>query len=491
MTTQSEKAARFLELHRPGNPLLLPNPWDEGSARVLASLGFQALATTSSGFAATLGRLDGSVSRGVALAHAATIVASAELPVSADLENGYADEPAGVARTVVLAVEAGLAGCSVEDFTGREDEPIYDSGLAAERVAAAVEAAHAGPVHLVLTARAENYLHGRPDLADTIARLQAYQAAGADVLYAPGLKSLADIRQVVMSVDRPVNVVAGAGVPPVSELAEAGVSRVSVGGAFAFAALGALVDAATELRDKGTYGYLAGAAVGRDAIQRAVLRRPHYAPVAGPFFDGVERSRLSDLLDDLGPDAPTLLPPWTTRDIAAHLVLRERDALAGPGLVLPGAWSRLAERRSKELARQDFTRLVATLRSGPPPGFFRIGWVRRLPSLNEFFVHHEDVRRANGLGPRANDRAMDEALWRNVTRGPWYLARRLRGAGLELHWAGTAQAVRARRGNPTARVTGPPGELLLYLFGRKDAAHVEVSGPAAAVEAVRRAQFGL
>src|SRR5690242_14514331 len=171
MTTQSEKAARFLELHRPGNPLLLPNPWDQGSARVLASLGFQALATTSSGFAATLGRLDGSVSRGEALAHAATIVAATGLPVSAD----------------------------------REDEPIYDSGLAAERVAAAVEAAHAGPVRLVLTARAENYLHGRPDLADTIARLQAYQAAGADVLYAPGLKSLADIRQVVTSVDRPVN----------------------------------------------------------------------------------------------------------------------------------------------------------------------------------------------------------------------------------------------------------------------------------------------
>jgi 2-methylisocitrate lyase-like PEP mutase family enzyme len=281
MTTQSEKAARFLELHRPGNPLLLPNPWDQGSARLLASLGFQALATTSSGFAATLGRLDGSVSRGVALAHAATIVAETELPVSADLENGYADEPAGVARTVVLAVEASLAGCSLEDFTGREDEPIYDIGLAAERVAAAAEAAHAGPVHLVLTARAENYLHGRPDLADTIARLQAYQAAGADVLYAPGLTSLADIRQVVSALDRPVNVLAVAGAPPVSELAEAGVSRVSVGGAFAFAALGALVDAATELRDKGTYGYLARAAVGREAIQRAVLRQPHYASPRG------------------------------------------------------------------------------------------------------------------------------------------------------------------------------------------------------------------
>ena len=268
MTSQTEKAARFLELHRPGNPLLLPNPWDQGSARLLASLGFQALATTSSGFAATLGRLDGSVSRDEALAHAAAVVAATELPVSADLENCFADDPAGVARTVALAVDAGLAGCSLEDFTGSKDEPIYDIGLATERVAAAAEAAHAGPVRLVLTARAENYLHGRPDLADTIARLQAYQAAGADVLYAPGLTSLADIRQVVTAVDRPVNVLAVAGAPSVGELAEAGVSRVSVGGAFAFAALGALVDAATELRDQGTYGYLAGSAVGRQAIQR-------------------------------------------------------------------------------------------------------------------------------------------------------------------------------------------------------------------------------
>ena len=267
MTSQSEKAERFLELHRRGNPLLLPNPWDRGSAALLASLGFQALATTSSGFAATLGRLDGSVSRDEALAHAAAIVTATELPVSADLENCFADDPGGVARTVTLAAETGLAGCSVEDFTGDDDEPIYDIGLAAERVAAAVEAAHAGPVRLVLTARAENYLHGRPDLTDTITRLQAYQTAGADVLYAPGLTSLADIRQVVTAVDRPVNVLAMSGAPPVSELAEAGVSRVSVGGAFAFAALGGLAAAATELRDKGTYGYLANSAAGRRAFQ--------------------------------------------------------------------------------------------------------------------------------------------------------------------------------------------------------------------------------
>ncbi len=213
--------------------------------------------------------------------------------------------------------------------------------------------------------------------------------------------------------------------------------------------------------------------------------------MAGTCFDAVERARLCDLLGDLGPDAPTLLPPWTARDIAAHLILRERDPVAAPGLVLPGGWGRLAARRQQALARRDFTWLVATLRSGPPPGFFRIGWVRRLASLNEFFVHAEDVRRANGLGPRTNEPAMDEALWRNVRRGRWLLTRRLRGAGLELVWAGTGKTVRARRGEPVARVAGPPGELLLYLFGRKDAAQVEVSGPAPAVEAVRRARFGL
>jgi uncharacterized protein (TIGR03085 family) len=209
------------------------------------------------------------------------------------------------------------------------------------------------------------------------------------------------------------------------------------------------------------------------------------------FFDAVERARLSDLLDELGPQAPTLLAPWTTRDIAAHLVLRERDYIAGPGLVLPGAWGRLAERRQKALALGDFGWLSARLRSGPPPGFFRIGWVRRVPSLNEFFVHHEDVRRANGRGPRTNEPAMDEALWRNVTRARWFLARRLRGTGLELQWAGTDRTVRARRGEPTARIAGPPGELLLYLFGRQSAAHVEVSGADTAIEAVRRARFGM
>jgi uncharacterized protein (TIGR03085 family) len=213
--------------------------------------------------------------------------------------------------------------------------------------------------------------------------------------------------------------------------------------------------------------------------------------MADPFFDAVERARLSDLLDDLGPHAPTLLPPWTTRDIAAHLVLRERDALAGPGLVLPGPWHRFAQRRQDALARSDFARLVATLRSGPPPGFFRIPWVRHIPNLNEFFIHHEDVRRANGHGPRTHQHAMDKALWRTATAAPWFLARRLRGAGLELHWAGTTRTVRARRGEPTARLVGAPGELLLYLFGRQQAAHVEVTGPPAAVHAARKTHFGM
>jgi 2-methylisocitrate lyase-like PEP mutase family enzyme len=259
-------ADHFRALHEGEAPLLLPNPWDAGSAKLLASLGFQALATTSSGYAATLGRLDGSVTRDEALSHAAAIVGATELPVNADLENGFADDPAGVGETVRLAVDAGLAGCSVEDFTGREEEPIYPLEAAAERVAAAAEAA-AGKI--VITARSENYLHGRPDLADTIARLQAFQEAGADVLYAPALRSMPDIRSLVESVDRPVNVLALPGVPSVAELWDAGVRRVSVGGGFAFAALGALVAAGRELLDQGTYGFWENAGPGAKAARGA------------------------------------------------------------------------------------------------------------------------------------------------------------------------------------------------------------------------------
>jgi 2-methylisocitrate lyase-like PEP mutase family enzyme len=262
-------ADSFLELHRRGRPLLMPNPWDVGSAKLLESIGFEALATTSSGFAATLGRLDGSVTREEALAHCATLVAATPLPVSADLENGFADEPDGVAQTVRLAIDAGLAGCSIEDFTGREDDPIYPLEAAAERIAAAAEAAHAGPGGLVLTARSENFLHGRKDLADTIARLEAFQEAGADVLYAPGIYRADDIRSIVESVDRPVNVLARPGAPSIAELAELRVARVSVGGGCAFVAAGALVAAGRELLEQGTYGFWETAGVGYQATHEA------------------------------------------------------------------------------------------------------------------------------------------------------------------------------------------------------------------------------
>ena len=265
----ADLAERFLSLHRSDPPLLMPNPWDIGSAKLLESRGFEALATTSSGFAATLGRLDGMQSRDEAIAHAAGIVEAVDVPVSADLENCFADEPARVAETVRLAVDAGLAGCSVEDYSGPESDTIYDAGLAAERVAAAAEAAHSGPRKLVLTARAENLIHGRDDLADTIARLQSYQEAGADVLFAPGARDLDTIRELISSVDLPVNVLVLPGMPSVAELADAGVSRISVGGAFAFAAYGAAAAAGRELMESGSYGYWETAATGAKAVREA------------------------------------------------------------------------------------------------------------------------------------------------------------------------------------------------------------------------------
>jgi 2-methylisocitrate lyase-like PEP mutase family enzyme len=265
----AERAASFLAMHRPGEPLLLPNPWDAGSARVLASLGFTALATTSSGFAATFGRPDGNVNRDEALANAADIVAATGLPVSADLENGYADDPAGVAETARLAAATGLAGLSIEDYTGDPSAPFYDIAQAADRISAASEAIRSGPVPLVLTARAENLLRGNPDLGDTIARLQRYREAGADVLYAPGLSRPEDIRAVVTSVGAPVNMLAWPGGPNVAELAELGVARISVGGAFAYVAIDALATAARELREAGTMGYWTQAAAGRDVAATA------------------------------------------------------------------------------------------------------------------------------------------------------------------------------------------------------------------------------
>jgi 2-methylisocitrate lyase-like PEP mutase family enzyme len=268
MSDQAERAKRFEALHEGPELLLIPNPWDAGSAKLLASLGFKALATTSGGAAAALGRLDGSMTREEAIASAAAIVEATDLPVSADLEDGFAGDAAGVAETMRLAIDAGLAGASVEDYT-RNEERLYDIGVASERVAAAAEAAHSGSSRLVLTARAENHLYGITDLADTIARLQAYQEAGADVLYAPGLSRLEDIEQLVSSVDRPVNVLGRPGAPSVAELAAVGVRRLSVGGAFAYAALGAAVEAARELLDEGTYGYFERAGVGLQVARSA------------------------------------------------------------------------------------------------------------------------------------------------------------------------------------------------------------------------------
>lgn len=279
MSDQQTTADRFRALHQGPDPLLLPNPWDVGSARLFASLGFSALATTSSGYAATLGQPDGALGAEATLRYAARLVAATDLPVSADLENGFAHDPEGVAATVARAADVGLAGCSVEDYTGDPRDPIYDHARATERVRAAVDAAHRGPQRLVLTARAENYLHGNPDLADTVRRLQSYGEAGADVLYAPGLRRLADIRAVVEAVDRPVNVLAVPDAPPVAELADAGVRRISVGGAFAFAAMGAVAKAARELLHQGSYTYTGLARAGQEAMQAVFDQheRPHDA----------------------------------------------------------------------------------------------------------------------------------------------------------------------------------------------------------------------
>jgi len=266
MNDHTDAAQGFLELHASERPLLIPNPWDIGSAKLLTSLGFKALATTSGGFAASLGRIDGDVTRDQAIAHALAVQQASGLPVNGDFENGWSDDPAGVAETVARAAAAGLAGCSIEDWSGSE---IYERGLAVERIAAAAEAAHGGASRLVLTARAENHLRGVDDLDDTIARLQAFQDAGADVLYAPALRTPEQIATVVDALEKPVNVLALPGVPPIAELAEIGVARVSVGGAFAAVAYAALIGAATELRDRGTYEYSQAAREGSAAMRGA------------------------------------------------------------------------------------------------------------------------------------------------------------------------------------------------------------------------------
>jgi 2-methylisocitrate lyase-like PEP mutase family enzyme len=269
MNAFGEKYEQFLALHHGAAPLLLPNAWDPGTAKLFAFLGFSAVATTSGGHAATLGRLDGQVTLDELLAHAAELAHATEVPINVDFENGFADAPEGVAANVTRVAATGVAGCSIEDFSRRAEDPIYEPAAAAARVEAAAHAAHGSGPRVVLTARAENYLHGNPDLADTIARLQSYQEAGADVLYAPGLQTLDDIRTLVAAVDLPVNVLALPNVPPISELAASGVRRVSVGSAFSRVALGATIDAAREFLDQGTYGFwkVAGSAAPlRDAF---------------------------------------------------------------------------------------------------------------------------------------------------------------------------------------------------------------------------------
>lgn len=267
MATQQQKAEAFRALHARPGAFVFPNPWDAGSARLLAALGFEALATTSAGHAFTLGKKDGAVTRAEALDHARLLVEAVEVPVAADLEKCFADDPEEAAETIALASATGLVGGSIEDSSGDPARPIYDFNLAVERVAAAVEAARRLDVPYVLTARAENFLHGRPDLDDTIKRLQAFEKAGAEVLFAPGIRTLDEIRTVCRSVSRPVNVVMGlAGVEhSVQDLAEAGVKRISLGSSLARLALGALQRAGREMRTQGTFGFAKDAMSSADA----------------------------------------------------------------------------------------------------------------------------------------------------------------------------------------------------------------------------------
>jgi 2-methylisocitrate lyase-like PEP mutase family enzyme len=259
MISQEEKGRMFAALHEEPGAFVIPNAWDAGSARLLQNLGFQAVATTSAGFAFTIGKPDGmgAVTREEHLGNARQIAEATSLPVSADLEGGFGDKPEDCARTIELAAEAGVVGGSIEDATGRRDDPIYDFDAAVARVAAAAQAAKRQPFAFTLTARSENFLHDRPNLADTVMRLQAYQDAGADVLYAPGLTRPEDIETVVREVDRPVNVLMGMkGVRlTVEDLTQLGVKRISVGGAFTRAAIGAFLAAAREVQTKGTFSF--------------------------------------------------------------------------------------------------------------------------------------------------------------------------------------------------------------------------------------------
>ena len=260
MSLTRQKAELFQQLHsREDQILILPNAWDIGSARMLQAMGFKAIATTSAGYAFTVGKRDwpGEVGRKEALVHCAAMVKATSLPVSADLENGFGVKPETVAETIRQAAGAGLAGCTIEDTTGKSEQPIFDFAHSVERITAAAEASHSLKRPFMLTARAENFLHGRPDLDDTISRLIAFEAAGADVLYAPGLGSIDDIERVCEAVTKPVNVVIGTAAShfTVADLLACGVRRISTGSSFARAAIGGFLQAAREVRDKGTFEY--------------------------------------------------------------------------------------------------------------------------------------------------------------------------------------------------------------------------------------------
>lgn len=254
MKSQSEKAEDFVALHEAPGCFVIPNPWDAGSARILAALGYKALTTTSAGYAWSIGRTDYQAGREAVLAHVRQVAPSVDLPLNGDLENGFGHAPEDCAETIRLSAEAGLVGGSIEDATGDADNPIYASEAAAERVSAAVEAARGLSFRYLVTARCENYLHGRRDLKDTLARLQAYQEAGADVLFAPGLQTAEEIRTVCAELDRPVNVLFGPWKEEASiaDVAAMGVKRISIGGALAAAAYKGLIDAAREMADAGT-----------------------------------------------------------------------------------------------------------------------------------------------------------------------------------------------------------------------------------------------
>ncbi|MEU8588239.1 isocitrate lyase/phosphoenolpyruvate mutase family protein [Streptomyces sp. NPDC048664] len=287
---QHRRAVAFRELHENPRPFVVPNPWDAGSARLLAGLGFTALATTGAGLAHSSGRPDGTLTRADILTNAREIVAATDLPVTADLESGFGDKPEDVAETVRLAAAAGLVGGSIEDSTGRAEDPVRPLGEAVERVAAAVEAARGLDFPFTVTARAENFFVGRPDLDDTILRLRAYEEAGADVLYAPALPDAESVRAVCAAVSRPVNVLMGGALPlSVADLGDLGVRRVSTGSALSRAALGALVRAAREIAEHGTFGF------GADALPYAEANTLLAAPAPTAASPNLADDRESDL----------------------------------------------------------------------------------------------------------------------------------------------------------------------------------------------------